>query len=218
MPAIWPAGISTSAAFVWDAKKIKKVELADREGTWLRHRIEHVRRTVGGFFDEQLSAKSAAILRALIIGDKSRLDPELRDSFTRVGVAHVLAISGLHIGLVATLAYGAWWWLLARSQYVLLMWSVPKLAALFTLPVVLLYAGLAGGSVSTLRAVIMVAVFLTARCCLTKKEEVFRSLALAALSVSLIWLGAVFDVSFQLSFVAVLAILSRSAAFPSLVG
>ena len=193
------------SAFVWDAKKIKKVELADREGTWLRHRIEHVRRTVGGFFDEQPSAKSAAILRALIIGDKSRLDPGLRDSFTRVGVAHVLAISGLHIGLVATLAYGAWWWLLARSQYVLLMWSVPKLAALFTLPVVLLYAGLAGGSVSTLRAVIMVAVFLTALL-LDQKEEVFRSLALAALSVSLIWLGAVFDVSFQLSFVAVLAI------------
>ncbi len=193
------------SAFVWDAKKIKKVELADREGTWLRHRIEHVRRTVGGFFDEQLSAKSAAILRALIIGDKSRLDPGLRDSFTRVGVAHVLAISGLHIGLVATLAYGAWWWLLARSQYVLLMWSVPKLAALFTLPVVLLYAGLAGGSVSTLRAVIMVAVFLTALL-LDQKEEVFRSLALAALSVSLIWPGAVFDVSFQLSFVAVLAI------------
>ena len=194
------------SAFVWDAGKIKKVELADREGTWLRHRIEHVRRTVGGFFDEQLSAKSAAILRALIIGDKSRLDPELRDSFTRVGVAHVLAISGLHIGLVATLAYGAWWWLLGRSQYVLLMWSVPKLAALFTLPVVLLYAGLAGGSVSTLRAVIMVAVFLTALL-LDQKEEVFRSLALAALSVSLIWPGAVFDISFQLSFVAVLAIL-----------
>ena len=189
-------------AFVWDDKNIEKVGLT---GTELRHRIENIRRTVGVFFDEHLSATPAAILRALIIGDKSRLDPELRDSFTRVGVAHVLAISGLHIGLVATLAYGAWWWLLARSQYMLLMWSVPKLAALFTLPVVLLYAGLAGGSVSTLRAVIMVAVFLTALL-LDQKEEVFRSLALAALSVSLIWPGAVFDVSFQLSFVAVLAI------------
>ena len=193
-------------AFVWDDKNIEKVELADREGTWLRHRIENIRRTVGAFFDEHLSATPAAILRALIIGDKSRLDPELRDAFTRVGVAHVLAISGLHIGLVALLAYGAWWWLLARSQYVLLMWSVPKLAAFFTLPVVLLYAGLAGGSVSTLRAVIMVAVFLTARL-LDREGEVFCSLALAALLVSLIWPGAVLDISFQLSFVAVLAIL-----------
>ena len=169
------------------------------------HWIEDTRRAVGVLFDKYPSTTSAAILRALIIGDKSRLDPELRDSFTRVGVAHVLAISGLHIGLVALLAYGAWWWLLARSQYLLLMWSVPKLAASLTLPVVLLYAGLAGGSVSTLRAVIMVAVFLTARL-LDREEEVFRSLALAALIVSLIWPGAVLDISFQLSFVAVLAI------------
>ena len=190
-------------AFVWDDKNIEKVGLA---GTWLRHRIEHVRRTVGAFFDAHLSATPAAILRALIIGDKSRLDPDLRNAFTRVGVAHVLAISGLHIGLIALVAYGAWRWLLARSQYVLLMWSVPKLAAFFTLPVVLLYAGLAGGSVSTLRAVIMVAVFLTARL-LDREEEVFRSLALAALIVSLIWPGSVLDISFQLSFVAVLTIL-----------
>lgn len=192
-------------AFVWDDKNIEKVEPANRPGTWLRHRLENIRRTVGAFFDTHLPTIPAAILRALIIGDKSRLDPELRDSFTRVGVAHVLAISGLHIGLVAMLAYGAWRWLLARSQYALLMWSVPKLAAFFTLPVVLLYAGIAGGSVSTLRAVIMVAVFLTARL-LDREEEVFRSLALAALIVSLIWPGAILDISFQLSFVAVLAI------------
>ena len=193
------------SAFVWDDKKIKKVEPADRRGTWLRHRIEHVRRTVGAVFDEQLSARAATILRALIIGDKSQLDPAVRAAFTRVGVAHVLAISGLHIGLVAALAYGVWWWLLGRSQYVLLMWTLPKLAAFFTIPVVLLYAGLAGGSVSTLRAVIMVSVFLTALL-LDQKEEVFRSLALAALLISFLWPGAIFDVSFQLSFVAVLAI------------
>ena len=191
-------------AFVWDDTKIE-IKKIGRRGTRLRHWIEDTRRTVGAFFDENLSDTPAAILRALIIGDKSRLDPELRDSFTRVGVAHVLAISGLHIGLVAIVAYGVWWWLLARSQYLLLMWSVPKLAAFLTLPVVLLYAGLAGGSVSTVRAVIMVAVFLAALL-LDKEEEVFRSLALAALIVSLIWPGAILDISFQLSFVAVLAI------------
>ena len=213
-------------AFVWDDTKVQ-IKKVGRRGTWLRHWIEDTRRTVGAFFDEHLSDtppailraltigdksrdehlsdRPAAILRALIIGDKSRLDPELRDSFTRVGVAHVLAISGLQIGLVAMLAYWAWRWLLARSQYLLLMWSVPKLAAFLTLPVVLLYAGLAGGSVSTVRAVIMVGVFLSALL-LDKEEEAFRSLALAALIVSLIWPGAVLDISFQLSFMAVLAI------------
>ena len=191
-------------AFVWDDTEIE-IEKIGRRGTWLRHWIEDTRRTVGIFFDEHLPDRSSAILRALIIGDKSRLDPELRDRFTRVGVAHMLAISGLQIGLVAMLAYWAWRWLLARSQYLLLMWSVPKQAAFLTLPVVLLYAGLAGGSVSTVRAVIMVAVFLSALL-LDKEEEVFRSLALAALIASLIWPGAVLDISFQLSFVAVLAI------------
>ena len=96
-------------AFVWDDRKIEKIEPANKPGTWLRPRLEPIRRTVGAFFDAHLSAPPSAILRALIIGDKSRLAPELRDSFTRVDVAHVLAISGLHIGLVATLAYGAWW-------------------------------------------------------------------------------------------------------------
>ena len=189
-------------AFLWNDAEVEKTGTG---GTRLRHQIEHIRRTIGTFFDQQLSTIPAAILRALIIGDKSRLDPTLRDDFTRVGVAHVLAISGLHIGLVAMLSYGVWWWLLARSQYVLLMWTMPKLDALLTMPVVLLYAGLAGSSVSTWRAVIMVFVFLTALL-LDQKEEVFRSLALAALIISFLWPGAVFDLSFQLSFIAVLAI------------
>ena len=137
---------------------------------------------------------------------RADLDPDLRNAFTRVGVAHVLAISGLHIGLIALVAYGAWRWLLARSQYVLLMWSVPKPAAFLTLPVVLLYAGLAGGSVSTLRAVIMVAVFLIARL-LDREEEVFRSLALGRPDRVVDLAGGPSSISsFQLSFVAVLAI------------
>ena len=76
------------------------------------------------------------------------------------------------------------------------MWTMPRLAALFTMPVVLMY---------TWRAVIMVFVFLTA-ILLDQKEEVFRSLALATLIISLLWPGAIFDVSFQLSFIAVLTI------------
>ena len=190
------------SAFLWRDNEIEKI---GARGAWLRHQIEQTRRTIGTFFDMQLPPGQAAVLRALIIGDKSQLSPDLRDAFARAGVAHVLAISGLHIGLVATMAYAAWWWLLGRSRYLLLMWTVPKLAALLTVPIILLYAGLAGSNVSTWRAVIMVLVFLTALL-IDHREEVFRSLALAAFIISLLWPGAVFDVSFQLSFVAVLAI------------
>lgn len=192
-------------AFLWDDEDIE--ERGER-GTWLRHRIEHIRRTISQFFDAQLASSptSAAVLRALIIGDKSRIDPEVRNDFQRVGAAHVLAISGLHIGIVAFLAYQMWWWLLGRSCYLLIAWSVPKLAAVLTVPVVLVYAVLAGGSVSTWRAATMACVFLGA-ILFDQKEEGVRSLALSALIICFLWPGAVFDASFQLSFAAVLGIL-----------
>ena len=190
-------------AFLWDDEGIERI---GKSGTRRRHRIERVRRTIGAFFDAQLAPTPAAVLRALIIGDKSRIDPEVRHDFQSVGAAHVLAISGLHVGTVAFLAYQVWWWLLGRSRYLLIAWSVPKSAAILTVPVVLVYAVLAGGSVSTWRAVTMACVFLGAILFDQKKEGV-RSLALAALIICSLWPGAVFDASFQLSFAAVLAIL-----------
>ena len=93
------------SAFLWRDNKIEKIGM---RGSWLRHQIEQTRRTIGTFFDRQLPPRQAAVLRALIIGDKSQLSPDLRDAFAHAGVAHVLAISGLHIGLVATVAYAAW--------------------------------------------------------------------------------------------------------------
>ena len=201
------------SAFVWDDAEITKIGTHPKQYAGaLRSWLEHTRRTIGTFFDSQLDSHTAAILRALIIGDASRISQELRETFARAGVAHVLAISGLHIGLVAAAAYGAWWWLLGRSQTILLRYSMPQLAALLTMPPVLLYAGLAGGRVSTWRAVIMVFVYLMS-IVLGRQHEVYRSLALAALLISIIWPGAVLEVSFQLSFVSILVIFVGMARF-----
>jgi len=197
------------SAFLWDDSAIKRTgEHGDRMRAW----IEQARRTIGGFFDTHLDQQTAAVLRALIIGDEGRVDKNLRQAFSRTGVAHVLSISGLHIGLVAAAAYGVWWWLLGRSRYLLLTWTMPKLAAVLSIPPVLLYASLAGGNVATWRSVVMVLVYLLA-VLLDRQQEVYRSLALAALLISLIWPGAVLDISFQLSFLSVLSILLGMAQF-----
>jgi competence protein ComEC len=191
------------SAFLWDDSAIERVGThGNRSRTW----IEQARRTIGAFFDAHLDTQTAAVLRALIIGDEGRIDKDLREAFSRAGVAHVLSISGLHIGLVAVAAYGAWWWLLGRSHYLLLTCTMPKLAAVLSVPPVLVYASLAGGNVATWRSVVMVLVYLLALL-LDRQQEVYRSLALAALLISLIWPGAVLDISFQLSFLSVLAIL-----------
>ena len=191
------------SAFLWDDSAVERV---GTHGNRIRSWIEQARRAIGAFFDTHLDTQTAAVLRALIIGDEGRINKDLREAFSRAGVAHVLSISGLHIGLVAAAAYGAWWWLLGRSRYLLLTCTMPKLAALLSIPPVLLYASLAGGNVATWRSVVMVLVYLLALL-LDRQQEVYRSLALAALLISLIWPGAILDISFQLSFLSVLAIL-----------
>ena len=196
-------------AFLWDDDKIETI--GTRAGA-IRGWLEQTRRRIGTFFDARLDSQNAAILRALIIGDASGIDTDLRETFARAGVAHVLAISGLHIGFVAAAAYGAWWWLLSRSHTILLSYTMPKLAALLSVPPVLLYAGLAGGRVATWRALIMVLVYLLA-ILLGRQREVYRSLACAALLISVVWPGAVLEVSFQLSFVSVLAIFAGLSRF-----
>ena len=202
-------------AFLWDDKKIEQIEEVEKsahQASVFRSWIEDTRRTIGVFFTTHLDSQTDAILRALIIGDTGGITKEVRETFARAGVAHLLAISGLHIGLVAVAAYGVWWWLLGRSQTLLLSYTMPKLAALLTMPPVLLYAGLAGGRVATWRAVIMVFVYLVS-ILLGRQQEVYRSLALAALLISAVWPGAVFDVSFQLSFVSMLVIFLGMARF-----
>jgi competence protein ComEC len=191
------------SAFLWDDSRVTRT---GEHGNWIRARIEQARRAISVFFDTHLDKRTAAVLRALIIGDEGAIAKDVRTAFSRAGVAHVLSISGLHIGLVAATAYAAWWWLLGRSRTLLLTCTMPKLAAVLSIPPVLLYASLAGGNVATWRSVIMVLVYLLAILC-DRQQEVYRSLALAGLLISLLWPGAVLDISFQLSFLSVLSIL-----------
>ncbi len=146
------------------------------------------------------------IMKALLIGDRSSVTPEIKDVFNRIGIAHLLAISGLHIGIVATLAFLAFRFILARSQRVLLVAWPTKGAALLSLFPVLFYGFLAGMSPSTQRAVIMVTVFLMALL-FDKERDTINTLALAALVILIISPTALFEISFQLSFTAVFAIL-----------
>lgn len=190
------------SAFLWDDTTIERIGAT---GNCVRSQIEQTRQTIGAFFDAHLGGPAAAVLRALIIGDEGGIKKDLREAFSRAGVSHVLSISGLHISLVAATAYAFWWWLLGRSRFLLLRFTMPKLASLLALPPVLLYASLAGGSVATWRSVIMVFAYLFA-ILIDRQEETYRSLALAALLISFLWPGAVLDISFQLSFVSVLSI------------
>ncbi|HID29892.1 MAG TPA: DNA internalization-related competence protein ComEC/Rec2, partial [Desulfobacterales bacterium] len=160
----------------------------------------------GGQGGSKGSKQVRGIVKALLIGDRSEVSSETRDVFSRIGTSHLLAISGLHIGMVATLAFLGFRFVLARSQRILLAAWATKGAALLSVFPVLFYGFLAGMSPSTQRAVIMVTVFLVALLFEREKDPV-NTLALAALVILIIGPTALFEISFQLSFAAVFAIL-----------
>jgi competence protein ComEC len=197
------------SAFLWDDTTVQRV---GTEGSVLWARVERIRHTIGEFFAAHLETNTAAVLQALIIGDERFITKDLRDTFSRTGVAHVLSISGLHISLVAATAYGFWWWVVGRSPYLLLRFTAPALASLLTVPPVLLYASISGGNVATWRSVLMVLTYLMATL-IARQSDVYRSLAFAALLISVLWPGAFLDVSFQLSFVSVLSLFLATQRF-----
>ena len=152
------------------------------------------------------SPEVQGVLKALIIGDRTQIFDATRQAFNRSGVAHLLAISGLHVGIVATVAFAFFNWLTGWIKPLLRHAWTRKLAALLSLMPVIAYGMVAGLSPSTQRAVLMVGVFLMTFL-LAKEQDPANTLAVAALVILMADPPALFSISFQLSFTTVFAII-----------
>ena len=168
--------------------------------------LDAVRNRVGALIDRTREGPQRDVLRALVLGDRSRIDTDLRESFHRSGVGHLLAISGLHIGIVAGSAFFILAAILSRFEVLLWYAWVKKAAAIGSFVPALLYALLAGMSPSTQRALAMVAMFLLTFL-LEREQDSMNTLAVAAMLILLFHPPALFSVSFQLSFTAVFFII-----------
>ena len=151
--------------------------------------------------------QGGAIAAALIVGDRSGIDEETSEALRRSGLAHILAISGLHMGLVTGLVLLAVRSCLSLSPAIVLRHPVRKWAAATALLSGALYLGLSGGSVSAQRAFIMAAIMLGA-VLLDRRALTMRNVALAALLVLVFAPHAVLTASFQMSFAAVAALVA----------
>lgn len=148
---------------------------------------------------------SSGLYQALLIGDRSELTPEIKEQFARTGCFHLLAISGLHIGLLALFLFHCFNWLLQRSEWILLRTHVPSLALVFCFPFLLGYAFIAGMNTPVFRALVMAALLLCA-VLLRRQHSMLHLVAAAALFLLTIQPLSLFTVSFQLSFAAMVAI------------
>lgn len=183
-----------------------QVELLSRgpPGAWAT--LEALRRKIRIFIEQSFSSPdNAALMKALVVGDMGGISRQVRDDFTAAGVNHVLSISGLHVGMLGAVIFLIVRFLGSLSQTALLKWNLLKIATFSSFLTVLFYSGLAGSAVPTVRSAIMIGVYEVA-VLLDREEEIFASLAFAALLIGFVWAGVVMDISFQLSFLAVLFI------------
>jgi competence protein ComEC len=149
------------------------------------------------------------VLRALASGDRAAVDPAVMDVLRRTGTAHLMAISGFHVGLVAGVGWALGRWGL-RPLALLRRRGLPRWpAALLAALAALAYAWIAGAPVSAQRAAAMVCVASAARAG-GRRPDPGALLGLAALLVVAVDPAAVSGPGFQLSFGAVLGLLRVS--------
>ncbi len=179
---------------------------AEGFGPWLLALRAGLRRSIG---ERQQYQSAAALIRALAIGDRSGFSDDDWAVFRRTGTSHLIAISGLHIGIVATCVL-----LLAThiGRFAMRYLEGSRgFASLAALSAAFAYAALAGFSVSTTRAVIM---FAAALVIVNMRRDVSsaRVLTLAALAILVMDPLASLGGSFWLSFGAVACVLLTTAA------
>ena len=162
---------------------------------------------IGSLIDASLPPPEAGLLRALVVGEQNAVDRELRDEIARAGLAHLLSVSGLHVGMVWGVGFAVFRWLGSRSEVFLLRGNVRMLSASGAAIPAILYGLLAGGSVPTERSVVML-LFPIAALAVGREVRLMRILAMTALALALAHPGSPLEISYQLSFVSVLALLA----------
>ncbi len=167
-----------------------------RPGWHLGRATAVARQAIKSQLQTWLGSPQAELLAGLLLGDKTGLDRETREQFQRVGVAHLLAVSGLHVGYIVVI-------LMAMATLLRLPgWG--RLAAI--LPFLAGYVLLTGAPPSVVRAAIMAGLYLWGRA-LQRRPNTWNILAAAAIISVLIDPRSQFTPGFQLSFTAVAGIL-----------
>mgnify|MGYP005851998259 CR=1 FL=1 len=150
---------------------------------------------------------SAHVLAALVTGIKQQMPAQIKDVFARSGASHLLAISGLHLGILSVIFFCFFYWILSCFPQLLISAKARKAAGILALVPLGLYAVFCGFSPSTQRAFIMISMFMFSFSG-EKQSHPVNTLAGAGILILLADPGALFSISFQLSFTAVLFIIS----------
>ena len=169
--------------------------------------INNIRNKIGTTIKEKMNSQEQAIALALIVGNQSKISEETRRIMAISGLAHMLAISGLHLSLVAGGVYIFVRAILSLFYYLPQIVSIKKISAFAGIIAALIYLALSGASISAIRATIML-ILIFGAIIVAKNALTMRNVAIAAILVIFLEPSAIFRPSFQLSFAAVIALIA----------
>ncbi len=173
----------------------------------LSYLIAKIRHKITDRIIKALPGPTGGVAAALMTGEKKAVDGKIVQDLRDAGLAHLLAISGLHVGLVAGIIFTGFRFLLALVPFIGLRYPIKKWAALAAIIGAFGYALIAGATLPTQRAFLMLSIALIA-IIIDRRGISMRTLAWAALAVLLVQPESLLGPSFQMSFAAVMALIS----------
>ena len=145
----------------------------------------------------EMSPKSREFLKGIILADRTEMDAETVADFSRTGLAHILAISGSHIAVIFVLIYFIFQKIFPSK--------LRKYGIISSVVFIWMFAAFIGFGSSVVRSCIMLSVYFI-YVLLQRKPDLLHAMALAALLILILDSHQIFDVGFQLSFIAVFGI------------
>lgn len=173
----------------------ERLEFTGGDPEPFRAGLQEIRMKLCGILDEIAEEEDSGIYKALLAGEKSSMDKEIRELYQRNGIAHILAVSGLHLSIIGAGFHG----LLRKAG------AGKKAAGVAAAALVLSYGIFTGSSGSAMRAVIMLLMKFTGEA-IGRSYDMLTALALSCLLLVGEEPYIVFGSGFQLSFMAVFAL------------
>ncbi|MBS0236281.1 MAG: ComEC/Rec2 family competence protein [Proteobacteria bacterium] len=171
--------------------------------------IQRLRHFISQRILSRMTQPEAGVAIALLIGDTSYIEPQVIDNFRISGIAHLVAISGMHMVIVVSMIFLTLRRVLARSAYITLHYNNKKISAVCSIFGSFCYLLIAGCPISAQRAFMVSTLFLFAIIC-DRKSAPMRTLLISAIVLLLITPEALKNPSLQMSYAACIALIASS--------
>ncbi len=196
-----------AVGFVYKAPEIDHYARGDNQSLWQALSLGVMREAIEARLYEVLPERQAAIMSALTIGEKRAIAEDDLIAMRESGLAHLLAISGLHIGLVSGFIFFVARFVMALFPSFAVRHPIKKYAALIAMAGALFYMTLAGATIPTQRAMLMTGIVFLA-VLMDRQAISLRLVAVAAFVILAFFPEALISASFHLSFAAVIGLVA----------